>query len=88
MKTKKANFCMQAATLAQSYTSLSSSKQFSETFLEPSAYCLHQLTFGGLWWELSLFYVEVGWKNKALKPFVKKVTATRRHPTKHGNNHR
>ena len=31
MKTKKANFCTQATTLAQSYTSPSSSKQFQNT---------------------------------------------------------
>ena len=62
MKTIKANFCTQAATLAQSYTSPSSSKQFSGTFFEPSVYCLHQLTAGSLQWKRSLFYVQVGWK--------------------------
>ena len=62
MKTKKANFCTQAATLAQSYTSPSSSKQFSGTFFEPSVYCLYQLTAGSLQWKRSLFYVQVGWK--------------------------
>ena len=41
MKTKKANFCTQAATLAQSYTNPSSSKQFSKTF---SNVYLHRLT--------------------------------------------
>ena len=65
MKTKKANFCTQAATLAQSYTSPSSSKQFSETFFEPYAYCLHQLTAGGLQWKWSLFYLQFVEKKSA-----------------------
>ena len=77
---------MQAATLAQSYTSPSSSNQFSETFFEPSAYTSSLLAACGE--SKVCFIYKLVEKDKVLKPFVKKVTATIRHPTKHGSNHR